>query len=79
MTAGIVDGPCQFEDFPGPGEPNAGQREFVSGTCHLTTVYENFRWFLCVSNAFNGDVTLASLRGRVPGQIVPSPEWFAKP
>lgn len=68
MTAGSVEGPCQFEDIPRSG-PNAGRREFVSGTCRLTTVYENFRWFLCASNflpPFN--TTLASLRGRVPGR-----------
>lgn len=68
LTNGTVDGRCQFEDIPNTG-PNAGHREFVSGTCHLTTVYENFRWFLCVSNfAGDGDPTLASLRGRVPGR-----------
>jgi hypothetical protein len=65
-TFGSVDGPCQFEDVPNDG-PNAGHREFVSGTCHLTTVYENFRWLLCASNFFNGETTLESLKGRVPG------------
>ena len=65
---GIIDGRCQFEDIPKSG-PNAGRREFVSGMCHLTTVYENFRWLLGVSN-FDGDgaPVLASLRGRVPGR-----------
>jgi hypothetical protein len=68
FTNGIVDGHCQFEDVPKSG-PNAGRREFVSGTCHLTTVYENFRWLLCVSNFdADGDPVLASLRGRVPGR-----------
>lgn len=66
---GTVEGRCQFEDIPNSG-PNAGRREFVSGTCHLTTVYENFRWFLCDSTfASDGDPTLASLKGRVPGRI----------
>jgi hypothetical protein len=70
FTNGIVDGRCQFEDIPNSG-PNAGRREFVSGTCHLTTVYENFRWLLCVSNFLgDGDPVLASLRGRVPGRPV---------
>ena len=69
LTAGTVEGPCQFEDIPNTG-PNAGHREFVSGTCVLTTVYENFRWLLCQSN-FDPpyQTTLASLKGRVPGRI----------
>jgi hypothetical protein len=63
LTAGAVEGPCTFEDTP-----NGGQRERVSGTCLLTTVYENFRWLLCDSH-FNPpyNTTPASLRGRVPG------------
>jgi hypothetical protein len=71
LTSGSVEGTCTFEDIPGPGQDNAGKREFVSGTCLLTTVYESdqFRWRLCTSS-FNGpyDTTLASLRGRVPGR-----------
>lgn len=67
-TNGIIDGRCQFEDIPKSG-PNAGRREFIAGTCHLTTVYENFRWLLCVSNFdSDGGPVLASLRGRVPGR-----------
>ncbi len=69
MTAGSVEGPCQFEDIP-QFRPNAGRREFVSGTCLLTTVYENFRWYPLQEQLqlppFN--TTLASLRGRVPGR-----------
>jgi hypothetical protein len=70
LTAGTVEGGCQFEDVPNSGE-NAGKREFVSGTCVLTTVYENFRWFLCDST-FQPPykTTLASLKGRVPGRII---------
>lgn len=68
LTAGAVEGPCTFEDIPNSG-PNAGRREFVSGTCYLTTVYENFQWFLCISHFFDGRVDLASLKGRVPGRI----------
>jgi hypothetical protein len=70
LTAGAVEGPCTFEDIPGPGHDNAGRREFVTGTCALTTVYQNFRWYLCDS-FFNPPytTTLASLRGRVPGRI----------
>jgi hypothetical protein len=70
MLRGAVEGACTFEDIPNSG-PNAGRREFVSGTCRLTTVYESFRWFLCEST-FNPPytTTLASLKGRVPGRIV---------
>jgi hypothetical protein len=70
LTKGTVEGSCRFEDIPNSG-PNAGRREFVNGTCVLTTVYENFRWFLCESN-FNPpyDTELASVIGRVPGRIV---------
>lgn len=70
MTDGTVEGPCRFEDIPNSG-PSAGRREFVSGICLLTTVYEsaNFRWRLCDSY-FNGpyNTELASLRNRVPGR-----------
>jgi hypothetical protein len=67
-TFATVLGPCTFEDIPQlPDNPNYGQRERVSGTCVLTTVYENFQWRLCRSN-FNGtSTTPESLRGRVPG------------
>ena len=72
---GVVDGPCVFEDIPNVGEnpplTNAGKRELVAGTCHLTTVYENFQWRLCVSNFLAPyNTTIESLRGRVPGRIV---------
>ena len=50
LTKGSVEGPCHFEDIPGPGHDNAGKRQFVSGTCLLTTVYEDFRWYLCDSH-----------------------------
>jgi hypothetical protein len=69
MTAGEVRGACQFEDRPTTG-PDAGRREFVSGTCKLTTVYENFRWFLCDSTFEGSGTTFASVRGRVPGRIL---------
>ena len=68
---GSVEGPCTFEDIPGPGQTNAGHREFVNGICLLTTVYENFRWYLCDSHFLPPyNTTLASLRGRVPGRVV---------
>ena len=69
MTRGTVEGHCRFEDIPNSG-PNEGKREFVSGTCLLTTVYENFRWYLCESSFLPPyNIELASLKGRVPGRI----------
>ena len=68
LTSGSLEGPCIFEDIPNSG-PNAGRREIVSGTCVLTTVYENFQWFLCSSHFINARVDPASLKGRVPGRI----------
>jgi hypothetical protein len=67
-TSGIVEGPCVFEDTPNFG-PDAGRRERVSGTCVMTTVYENFQWRLCDSH-FNPpfDQRFESLRYRVPGR-----------
>jgi hypothetical protein len=72
LTEGVVEGACTFEDIPKSG-PNAGKREFVNGTCLLTTIYEsaNFRWRLCTSNFLPPYNTVpANLRGRVPGQIM---------
>jgi len=70
LTEGVVEGPCTFQDIPKNG-PNAGKREFVSGICRLTTIYEaaNYRWRLCKSN-FNPPFSsgLVSLQGRVPGR-----------
>ena len=65
LTTGRVEGSCRFDDIPNGG---GGRREFITGTCLLTTVYENFRWYLCTSN-FNGPYNTgpASL-GRVPGR-----------
>jgi hypothetical protein len=74
-TSGTVEGACQFEDMPNSG-PNAGRREFVSGICDLTTVYENFRWLLCTSTFEGTRVDLASLKGRVPGQLISSVRKF---
>jgi hypothetical protein len=69
LTSGTVEGSCTFEDIPKSG-PNQGKRQFVSGTCFLTTVYENFRWYLCASNFLGPyNTTVESLRGRVPGRI----------
>src|SRR5712671_3996705 len=48
-TSGTVEGPCVFEDIQNAGS-DAGRRERVSGTCFMTTVYENFQWRLCDSH-----------------------------
>lgn len=66
-TAGTVRGPCTFEDIPNA----TGRRQKISGECLLTTVYEEWRWYLCVSHFLNGRTTPASsLRYRVPGRII---------
>lgn len=65
---GTVRGPCTFEDIPNA----TGRRQNVSGECLLTTVYEEWRWYLCVSRFLNGGTTPAgNLRYRVPGRIIP--------
>jgi hypothetical protein len=70
-TAGTIEGPCVFEDVPNSGQPNAGRRERISGTCFMTTVYENFRWLLCDSLFLPPfSQTLESLRYRVPGHAL---------
>jgi hypothetical protein len=61
-----VVGTCVFHDIP-----NGGKQETVTGICTLTAVYENWKWFLCDSTFAGLGVTPESLRGRVPGQIVP--------
>jgi hypothetical protein len=77
-TFGDVLGTCVFEDTPmNPSDPNYQKRERVTGTCHLTVVYENWNWFLCQSHFAGIGVVPVSLRGRVPGQIV-SPEEAAR-
>jgi len=65
-------GRCEFEDIPtNPTNPNFGKRERVSGTCQLTAVYENWKWFLCDSHFLPPyGTTIESLRGRVPGRII---------
>jgi hypothetical protein len=71
-TFADVRGTCEFRDIPlDPGNPYYGRLEAVSGTCHLTTIYEDWKWFLCESS-FEPPygVTIESLRYRVPGRIV---------
>jgi hypothetical protein len=67
LQNGVVEGPCIFIDRPNSG-PNMGRRQSVSGTCHLTTVYQDFRWYLCDSSFLPPHETVfLSLRSRVPG------------
>ena len=42
-----------------------GKIETATGTCLLTAVYENFRWFLCDSH-FQGTATTSATRGLFP-------------
>lgn len=57
LTNGIVSESCTFTDIV-----NATQvRETVTGTCLLTTVYENWRWLLCSSLFNDGRVTFNTL------------------
>ena len=67
-----VNGRCTFIDIPtNPTNPSYGRRESVSGICTLTTVYENWTWYLCTSSFRGlGTTPLNELRFRVPGQIV---------
>jgi hypothetical protein len=72
-TSADVRGRCVFRDIPlDPMNPYYGKPEAVSGTCHLTSVYDNWTWHLCESS-FEPPygMTLESLRYRVPGRITP--------
>jgi hypothetical protein len=66
MTRGTFLQPCTFEDV----STTTGKRQRVSGDCYLSTVYEQWRWWLCDSHFFNGMVTSESLRYRVPGRLM---------
>jgi len=44
-TFANITAPCTFYDI----RKDNGKRETVVGTCRLTSVYENWRWFLCDS------------------------------
>ncbi len=71
-TSADVSGLCTFVDIPeDPNNPFYGKRESVSGTCTLTAVYENWRWFLCSSHFKGpGAVLLGKEQYRVPGRLV---------
>lgn len=71
-TFADVFGTCVFEDIPtSPSNPNFNKRERVTGICHLTSIYESWRWWLCDSHfAPLGPAVPESLRYRVPGRIL---------
>jgi hypothetical protein len=69
-TFADVFGTCTFEDIPtNPTNPLNGVHERVTGICHLTSVYENWRWWLCASHFSGSNITPESVRYRVPGRI----------
>jgi hypothetical protein len=61
MTFANSDVPCTFVSI----QKTTGKTETATGTCLLTGVYENFKWFLCDSN-FRGSATTISARGLHP-------------
>ena len=66
-TSGTVVGTCVFKDTI----VATGVKETVNGKCTLTTVYEDWRWYLCDSTfAGTGTTTSTSLYGRVPGRVI---------
>jgi hypothetical protein len=60
-TSANVVAPCTFFDIV----KATGVHETVSGTCLLTAVYENWRWFLCDSNFSWSGTTTSALRERL--------------
>jgi hypothetical protein len=70
-TYADVSGTCVFRDIPkDPKNPNFGKTETVTGICRLTTIYENWKWWLCSSTFEGSGVTTNSLQFRVPGRLV---------
>jgi hypothetical protein len=61
ITFANSDVPCTFVSI----QKATGKTETASGTCLLTAVYENFKWFLCDSN-FRGTATTNAVRGLHP-------------
>lgn len=57
-TKGAITAPCTFEDTV----KATGVRETVVGTCVLTSVYEDWKWLLCVSHFDWDHTTTSSLR-----------------
>jgi len=63
--SGTVVGTCVFKDTV----VATGVHETVTGRCTLTTVYENWKWFLCDSHFAGVSTVPGSLRYKVPGRI----------
>jgi len=57
-TVGDVIAPCAFKRKA----IASGQTQTTSGTCMLTTVYENWRWMLCDSRVSDGTAAAAARR-----------------
>jgi hypothetical protein len=71
-TYADVSGTCVFTDTPkDPKNPNFGKTETVTGTCTLTAIYDNWKWWLCSSSFEGSSTTTNSLRYRVPGRLRP--------
>jgi hypothetical protein len=60
-TAADIVAPCSFVDIV----KATNVRETVAGTCMLTAVYENWRWFLCDSRFSWSGTTASALRERL--------------
>jgi hypothetical protein len=69
LGSGTFLQPCTFEDI----SLTTGKRQRVSGDCLLTTVYEDWRWWLCESYFLYDVTTFESLRHRVPGRVISLP------
>lgn len=61
MTFANSDVPCTFVSI----QTATGKTETAIGTCNLTAVYENFKWFLCDSH-FTGTASTYTVRGLHP-------------
>ena len=66
MTGATFVQSCTFEDVSTVN----GKRTRVTGDCFLTAVYEDWRWWLCVSRFLNGSSTELNLKHRVPGRVI---------
>ena len=63
LTQGSVRGPCEFIDTDKSG-PFAGRKRSVKGTCILTTVYQDGRWYLCDSFLESSEKVFLTFRER---------------
>jgi hypothetical protein len=61
LTFANSDVPCTFVSI----QKSTGKTETATGTCLLTAVYENFKWFLCDSS-FRGTASTNTVLGLHP-------------